>query len=71
LTVKAKEPFADYTTCEADRQQLANTDNYQYMLDLIGDANRANATFYTIDPAVTGIRHVDARAAPPRGRRRC
>ena len=66
LTVRAEPPFADAATCDADRQQLANIDDWQYMLDLIGDANRANATFYTIDPA--GLRVFDnpiGPAAPP------
>ncbi len=65
LTTRATAPFADYTTCDADRQQLANIDDWQYMLDLIGDANRANATFYTIDPAGLRVFDTDMDAPAP------
>jgi hypothetical protein len=36
--------------CNADRMRLANIDNFQFARDLAHDANRANATFYTVDP---------------------
>ena len=36
--------------CNADRMRLASIDNAQFLRDLTNDANRANATFYTIDP---------------------
>lgn len=62
LRVRETAPFADYTTCEAERQQLANIDNAQYLRDLIGEANRANATFYTIDPR--GLPAVDTPIGP-------
>jgi VWFA-related protein len=37
-------------TCDADRQYLAQIDNEQYFRDIMGEANRGNATFYTLDP---------------------
>jgi VWFA-related protein len=36
--------------CEADRLALASADDHQYFKDIIGNANRSNASFYTIDP---------------------
>ena len=36
--------------CNADRMRLANIDNARFARDLAQDANRANATFYAIDP---------------------
>ena len=36
--------------CNADRMRFANLDNVQFAQDLANDANRANATFYTVDP---------------------
>ena len=36
--------------CNADRMRLASVDHAQFLNDLTQDANRANATFYTIDP---------------------
>jgi VWFA-related protein len=36
--------------CDADRMQLAQLDNDREFRDLIDEANRANATFYPIDP---------------------
>jgi len=37
-------------TCDAERIYLAHIDDDQYFRDIMGDANRANATFYTVDP---------------------
>jgi VWFA-related protein len=37
-------------TCDADRQYLAQIDNEQYFREIMGEANRGNATFYTVDP---------------------
>ena len=37
-------------TCDADRQYLSQIDNEQYFRDIMGEANRGNATFYTVDP---------------------
>ena len=36
--------------CKIDRVRLAGIDNEQVARDIVQDANRANATFYTIDP---------------------
>ncbi len=36
--------------CNIDRMRLAQEDNDQYFRTIIDDANRANATFYPIDP---------------------
>jgi VWFA-related protein len=41
---------ADQTECDKDRMALANLDDAQYFKDLLGDANRASLSFYTIDP---------------------
>ena len=38
------------TECDRDRQYLSQIDNEQYFRDLIDKANRANASFYTVDP---------------------
>jgi len=40
----------DRTTCDADRADLAFTDDDQYFKTIYGDANRSNVSFYTIDP---------------------
>lgn len=36
--------------CEADRMHLAHLDNQRTFRDLLDDANRANASFYPVDP---------------------
>lgn len=38
------------TECDRDRQYLSEIDNERYMRDIIDEANRANASFYTVDP---------------------
>jgi VWFA-related protein len=40
----------DRTECDKDRLALANLDDAQYFREIIGRANRANVSFYTIDP---------------------
>jgi len=40
----------DRSTCNAERIYLSQIDDDQYFRDLMGEANRANATFYTVDP---------------------
>jgi hypothetical protein len=48
-----KEPtsaFAPPGKCNPDRMQLAQIDNDRQFRDLLDEANRANATFYPIDP---------------------
>jgi VWFA-related protein len=41
---------ATLNDCWADRQRLAMMDNDKYFRDIIGEANRGNSSFYTIDP---------------------
>jgi VWFA-related protein len=36
--------------CDADRQRLAAIDDEQFLIDIMNEANRSNATFYPIDP---------------------
>ena len=36
--------------CDSERQYLAQIDDEQYFRDIMGEANRGNATFYTVDP---------------------
>ena len=38
------------TECDADRIRLADIDHQLFLRDLIASANRANASFYTVDP---------------------
>lgn len=38
------------TTCNTDRVYLSNLNNDRYFRDIIGAANTANASFYTVDP---------------------
>jgi VWFA-related protein len=40
----------DWQRCEADRVRLANQDDAREFLDVLDEANRANASFYAIDP---------------------
>jgi VWFA-related protein len=40
----------DHTECDKDRQALADLDDARYFWHIIGEANRANLSFYTIDP---------------------
>jgi VWFA-related protein len=42
--------FLTKTECDTDRLRLATLDNERFFRDLVDDANRANATFYPIDP---------------------
>ena len=37
--------------CDTDRMRLASMDNKQFFLDLMDEANSANASFYPVDPA--------------------
>jgi hypothetical protein len=40
----------DRTECDKDRWALANLEDPKYLRDLFGEANRANVSFYTVDP---------------------
>jgi hypothetical protein len=48
--------------CNADRMRLAQEDNERFFRQIIDDANRANASFYTIDPR--GLAVFDAPIGP-------
>jgi len=50
--------------CDKDRIALSMIDNVQYLRDIAGEANRSNASFYTMDPR--GL--VAAMGPGPRGR---
>jgi VWFA-related protein len=50
------------TECDADRLRLATMDNDQFFRDLLADANRANASFYPIDPR--GLAVFDTAVGP-------
>jgi VWFA-related protein len=52
LTTKnlnATEPYSR-TECDSERLQLAMIDDDKYFRDLTDEANRGNASFYTVDP---------------------
>ena len=36
--------------CDKDRIALAQMDNERYLRDIVGEANRSNISFYTMDP---------------------
>jgi VWFA-related protein len=40
----------DKSTCDAERIYLSQIDDDMYFREIMGEANRANATFYTVDP---------------------
>ena len=48
--------------CDSERMQLANIDNERFFRDLLGKANRANASFYPVDPR--GLPASDAPIGP-------
>jgi VWFA-related protein len=41
---------SDRTECEKERMALSMADDDQYFRDLFGEANRANVSFYPVDP---------------------
>jgi len=51
-----------YGECVGDRIMLAQMDNKRYFRDILDDANRANASFYPIDPR--GLPAVDNPIGP-------
>jgi VWFA-related protein len=55
----------DKQQCDAERLYLSSIDDDQYFRDIIGDANRANATFYTIDPRGLPVFDTPIGPAPP------
>jgi VWFA-related protein len=61
---------ADWQQCEADRVRLANLDDNRSFLDVLNEANRANVSFYPIDPRGLAVfdTPIDYQpAAAPRG----
>ena len=48
--------------CDTDRMRLANLDNDQFFRQIVDDANRANATFYPVDPR--GLPAFDSAIGP-------
>jgi VWFA-related protein len=42
--------YLSKTECDTDRMRLAMLDNERFFQDILADANRANASFYPIDP---------------------
>ena len=44
------EGYLTNSECETERMRLAMIDNRQFFLDLMNEANRANVSFYPIDP---------------------
>jgi len=52
-------------TCDAERIYLSHIDDDQYFRDIMGDANRANATFYTLDPRGLPVFDSPIGPAPP------
>jgi VWFA-related protein len=49
--------------CDADRAYLAQIDDERFLREIIEDANRANATFYAIDPSGLSVRGADRSGA--------
>ena len=64
LTTKQnRDQFADeQSECDRDRMNLAMMDNEKYFRDLFGEANRANVSFYPIDPR--GLAAFDSAIGP-------
>ena len=44
------EGYLTMSECETERMRLASIDNRQFFLDLMSEANRANVSFYPVDP---------------------
>jgi VWFA-related protein len=71
LTTKPPDTGVPRTsTCETDRTMLAQLDDEQQFREMLDEANRANASFYPIDPrglAVfdTPIMRLDVPGSPP------
>jgi VWFA-related protein len=58
-TVNAMSP----TACDQDRLYLAGIDNDRFLREIIDDANRANSTFYMIDPGGLKLKGADRSQA--------
>ena len=55
----------DKSQCDAERQRLAALDDDNYFREIIGEANRGNATFYTVDPRGLPVFDTAIGPAPP------
>ncbi len=55
----------DKSTCDAERIYLSQIDDDRYFRDILGEANRANATFYTVDPRGLPVFDTAIGPAPP------
>ena len=58
---------SDRTECERDLMELAMADNAQMFRDLFGEANRANVSFYPIDPRGLAAFDTPIGPEPPLG----
>lgn len=56
---------SDRTECEKDKMELAMADNALAFRDLFGEANRANVSFYPIDPRGLAAFDTPIGPAPP------
>jgi VWFA-related protein len=70
LTTREQPLAPPAASCDADRTQLAQLDNDTQFRDILDEANRANASFYPVDPrglAVfdTPLVRVDVPGPPP------
>ena len=60
-------PMGDVQDCWAKRQALAALDNRQLFKDILDTANRANASFYTVDPRGLAVFDYPVGPEKPRG----
>ena len=56
---------SDRTECEKDQMDLAMADNERRFRDLFGEANRANVSFYPIDPRGLAVFDTPIGPEPP------
>jgi VWFA-related protein len=68
-TLTTKDPNRQYDTerqeCDRDLMELAMADNDKYFRDILGEANRANVSFYPIDPRGLPVFDTDINQALP------
>jgi VWFA-related protein len=55
----------DRTECEKDQMDLAMTDDERYFRDIFGEANKANVSFYPIDPRGLAVFDTAIGPEPP------
>lgn len=58
-------PVLEKSQCDAEREYLARIDDEIYFRDIMGEANRGNATFYTVDPRGLPVFDTPIGPAPP------